>query len=102
MLVESADGTKCLLGQINRPPTPSSSFSSSQPPSLSIFTCLAGFIEQSESAEDAVRRETREESGVVVGQDVRILGTQPWCVYASLFLCFFVCFFAKDPGKDLL
>ena len=43
------------------------------------YTCLAGFIEQGEGIEEAVRREVLEESGVVIG-DVRIVGSQPWPV----------------------
>ena len=44
---------------------------------------MAGFIEQSETVEDAVRRETWEESGVVVGAEVQLVGSQPWPIGAA-------------------
>lgn len=51
------------------------------------FSTLAGFVEPGESAEAAVRREVREESGVVVGQ-VAYQGSQPWPFPGSLMLAF--------------
>ncbi|WP_190278742.1 NAD(+) diphosphatase [Cellulomonas sp. B6] len=51
------------------------------------WSTLAGFVEAGESAEQAVRRETREETGVVVG-DVEYAGSQPWPFPASLMLGF--------------
>lgn len=47
------------------------------------FSTLAGFVEPGESAEQAVRREVAEESGVLV-DDVRLLATQPWPFPSSL------------------
>lgn len=47
------------------------------------FSTLAGFVEPGESAEDAVRREVHEESGVVVDELV-YLGSQPWPFPCSL------------------
>jgi NADH pyrophosphatase NudC (nudix superfamily) len=41
------------------------------------LTCLSGFIDQGESIEEAVAREVKEESGVIV-HSVEILGSQPW------------------------
>eukprot|EP00658_Telonema_sp_P-2_P070616 TRINITY_DN60060_c0_g1_i1.p1 TRINITY_DN60060_c0_g1~~TRINITY_DN60060_c0_g1_i1.p1 ORF type:complete len:178 (-),score=50.92 TRINITY_DN60060_c0_g1_i1:16-549(-) len=55
MLVQSKDGERCLLGQTKRRH------------SSHMYSCLAGFVEQCESVEDAVRRETMEESGIQVG-----------------------------------
>jgi NAD+ diphosphatase len=53
------------------------------------FSCLAGFMEPGETFEEAVRRETFEESGIKVG-GVRYLACQPWPFPSSLmsgFLC---------------
>lgn len=51
------------------------------------WSTLAGFVEAGESAEQAVRREVLEETGVVVG-DVEYLGSQPWPFPGSLMLGF--------------
>lgn len=45
------------------------------------WSALAGFMEHGESIEDGVRRETVEESGVLVGR-CRYHSSQPWCVCA--------------------
>jgi NAD+ diphosphatase len=50
-----------------------------------MLSCLAGFVEQGETIEDAVRRETREESGIIVG-DVRYIASQPWPMPHSLMI----------------
>jgi NAD+ diphosphatase len=49
------------------------------------YSCLAGFIEPGETIEDAVRRETKEEAGVTVGE-VRYLASQPWPFPSSLMI----------------
>ncbi|KAI1094434.1 NUDIX hydrolase domain-like protein [Rostrohypoxylon terebratum] len=72
MAVVSADGSKLLLGRNKR-----------FPPNW--YSTLAGFLEPGESIEEAVRRETWEESGVTVGRVV-IHSTQPWPYPANLMI----------------
>ncbi len=53
------------------------------------FSCLAGYMEPGETPEEAVRREVREEAGIVVGR-VKYLAAQPWPFPSTLmmgFLC---------------
>ena len=57
-------GERCLLGRGRHFPE-------------GMYSALAGFVEPGETIEDAVRRETAEESGIVVGR-VRYFATQPW------------------------
>ena len=65
-LVVSADGKRCLLGR-----------QASYPPGM--YTCISGFCEHGESAEDAAVREVREETAVrVEGGSARLVGSQPW------------------------
>ncbi len=47
------------------------------------YSALAGFLEVGESIEEAVRRETSEESGIRIGA-VRYVASQPWPFPASL------------------
>jgi NAD+ diphosphatase len=68
----AVDGERCLLGRSPRfVPT--------------MWSCLAGFIEPGEAIEDAVRRETREEAGIVCGR-VIYLASQPWPFPTSLMI----------------
>ena len=51
------------------------------------YSCLAGFMEPGESAEQAVQREVREETGLEV-DEIRYHGSQPWPFPHSLMLGF--------------
>lgn len=51
-----------------------------------MWSCLAGFIEPGESLEEAVRRETWEETGIEVGE-VTYHSSQPWPVGPSSMPC---------------
>jgi NAD+ diphosphatase len=50
-----------------------------------MWSCLAGFIEPGETIEDAVRRETHEEAGIVCGR-VSYFASQPWPFPTSLMI----------------
>jgi NAD+ diphosphatase len=65
-------GERCLLARQTR-----------FPPGM--FSCIAGFVEPGETLEDAVRRETLEETGLLVSR-VRYLGAQPWPFPSSLMI----------------
>ena len=69
---KTAQGDKCLLGR-----------SPHFPPGW--FSTLAGFVEPGETIEDAVRRETFEESGIRIGK-VRYFASQPWPFPHSLMI----------------
>jgi NAD+ diphosphatase len=62
--VISADGQRCLLGNMRKHPN-------------FFYSCLSGFIEPCESVQETVRREVEEESGVTV-KDVYLVESQPW------------------------
>ncbi len=73
MLVHDG-GDRCLLGQPKGPLA-----------RTNIFTALAGFIDQGESIEEAVRREVMEEAGISVGE-VTYHSSQPWPYASSLMI----------------
>ena len=50
-----------------------------------MWSCLAGFVEPGETIEEAVRRETLEEAGVVCGR-VAYFASQPWPFPMSLMI----------------
>ena len=66
-LVVSQDGERCLLGRQAAWPE-------------GMWSCLAGFLEVCESAEDAVRREVMEEAGVPLASVIAYHSSQPWPV----------------------
>ena len=65
-------GENCLLGRQSR-------FA------RGMWSCLAGFVEPGETIEDAVRRETLEETGIVCGR-VAYFASQPWPFPMSLMI----------------
>ncbi|PON15116.1 NAD(+) diphosphatase [Candidatus Entotheonella serta] len=69
-----SDGDKCLLGQ-----------SRGRLSRTGRYSALAGFIDQGESIEEAVRREVKEEAGIEVGE-VRYHSSQPWPFPSSLMI----------------
>ena len=69
-----SDGDRCLLGQ-----------AAGRLARMRMYSALAGFIDQGESIEEAVRREVREEAGVEVGA-VRYHSSQPWPFPSSLMI----------------
>ena len=68
------DGDRCLLGQPHGPLV-----------RTGMHSALAGFMDQGESIEEAVRREVREEAGIAVGE-VRYHSSQPWPFPSSLMI----------------
>ena len=53
----------------------------------SFFSVLAGFVEPGESLEEAVHREVKEETGILV-KDIEYFGSQPWPFPDSLMIGF--------------
>ncbi len=69
-----SDGDRCLMGQ-----------SQGRLARTGRYSALAGFIDQGESIEEAVRREVMEEAGIEVGE-VRYHSSQPWPFPSSLMI----------------
>lgn len=66
-----------------------------------MWSCLAGFIEPGESLEEAVRRETLEETGIEIGE-VIYHSSQPWPVGPNSMPCqLMVGFFAYAKSLDI-
>jgi NAD+ diphosphatase len=72
VIMLAIDGDKCLLGRAGR-------FVAN------MWSCLAGFVEPGESIEEAARRETLEEAGIVCGE-VKYFRSQPWPFPMSLMI----------------
>jgi NAD+ diphosphatase len=72
VIMLTVSGERCLLGRSPR-----------FVPGM--WSCLAGFIEPGETIEDAVRRETLEEAGIVCGR-VGYFASQPWPFPSSLMI----------------
>lgn len=68
------DGERCLLGQ-----------SRGRLSRTGTYSALAGFMDQGECIEEAVRREVMEEAGIRVGE-VRYHSSQPWPFPSSLMI----------------
>ncbi|MEN0087055.1 MAG: NAD(+) diphosphatase [Pseudomonadota bacterium] len=68
-------GDRCILGR-----------SPHFPPGM--VSCLAGFVDAGETLENAVRRETREESGIDIGR-VRFHASQPWPAPHTIMIGFY-------------
>ena len=74
IIVVVTDGERCLLGQ-----------SHGRLSQMRMFSALAGFMDQGETIEEAVRREVAEEAGIRVGA-VRYHSSQPWPFPSSLMI----------------
>jgi NAD+ diphosphatase len=74
VIMVTHDGDRCILGQ-----------SRGRLSRSGMFSALAGFVDQGESIEEAVRREVREEAGVEVGE-VTYHSSQPWPFPSSLMI----------------
>jgi NAD+ diphosphatase len=83
-----SDGDRCLLGQ-----------SRGRLSRTGTYSALAGFIDQGESIEEAVRREVKEEAGVEVGE-VRYHSSQPWPFPSSLMIGCHAKALTTDIHKD--
>ncbi len=72
VIMLAVEGERCVLGRSYR-------FQAG------MWSCLAGFVEPGEAIEDGVRRETREEAGIICGR-VRYFASQPWPFPTSLMI----------------
>ncbi|GAB5032749.1 nudix family protein [Nannochloropsis oceanica] len=65
-----------------------------------MFSCLAGYVSQCESLEEAVRREVKEESGISVG-DVMYHSSQPWPIGRGASCQIMVGYIATATSMDI-
>jgi NAD+ diphosphatase len=65
-----------------------------------MYSTLAGFVDPGESAEDAVRREIREEAGIEISEP-QWFGSQSWAFPHSLMLGFTAEWAAGDIQADM-
>ena len=72
VIMLASAGDECLLGRQAR-------FAPG------VWSCLAGFVEPGENIEEAARRETLEEAGIICGR-VRYFASQPWPFPSSLMI----------------
>lgn len=72
VIMAISDGERLLLAHETRFPD-------------NLYSVLAGFVEPGESIEDAVRRETKEEAGIDIGE-VSYIASQPWPFPHSLMI----------------
>ncbi|MBW3097765.1 NAD(+) diphosphatase [Pseudohoeflea coraliihabitans] len=86
MMVIDTASEQCLLGR-------SPHFAAG------MYSCLAGFVEPGETIEDAVRRETFEESGIRVGK-VRYHASQPWPMPHTLMIGVFAEALSREIVAD--
>jgi NAD+ diphosphatase len=87
---EPGEDGLCLLGS-------NAAWSRGRVGALPRFSCLAGFVEPGESAEQAVLREVAEEVGIRVA-DLQYIASQPWPYPGSLMLGFHA---IGDPDDQL-
>ncbi len=66
---------------------------------MPLYSCLAGFIEAGENAEEAVHREVLEEAGVRLGS-LRYLASQPWPFPHQLMLAYLAEYQSGDIRLD--
>jgi NAD+ diphosphatase len=64
-----------------------------------MFSCLAGFIECGESAEEAIVREVKEEVGIDVA-NIRYVGSQAWPFPHQLMLGYVAAYKAGEIIKE--